>query len=480
MLNTIVENYHIVAEIPPTDHPFNGNSAASKEIVRYVFADNKHQRTVLDIGFGVGELARLIKSSEDTRHWHIDGIDGFAETCRNVELFERGWYRNVWQGLAQEIPARDLARYDMLCLFDVIEHLDASTAKNLLHSLLASLGENSRLVISTPLWFYPQDQHRVGDLEEHLIGVPAASLLGMQPTMFLISPNFLIGNFVFSRASLAHIDSFQPTTDRAFDIRRGMAHLAALGLKADNILKIVEPAPVTLPLSARADAEPTSMGQTPAHTAVNMDLRALVPASCTRIVEVGCMHGALARVVRQAQPGVQYVGIDIDADYARAAAAHCTEALTANIEAMDKAAFDRLFPSDCWIFGDCLEHLRDPWRVLRRVRASIDPAGCVLVCVPNAQHWSVQWRLASGQFRYEENGLMDRTHIRWFTRLTLLEMFADTGWNVEKGISRNLESPQQQHALTAIRGFASAMGLDPDVAAQDALPYQYLFRLRPA
>jgi 2-polyprenyl-3-methyl-5-hydroxy-6-metoxy-1,4-benzoquinol methylase len=446
---------------------------------------------VLDIGFGIGGLARLIKSSADTRHWHVDGIDGFAETCRNVELFKRGWYRNVWQGLAQDIAAADLARYDMLCLFDVIEHLDPVTAKNLLRSLLASLGEDSRLVISTPLWFYPQDQHRAGDLEEHLIGVPAASLLGMQPTMFLISPNFLIGNFVFSRASLAHIDSFQPTTDRGFDLRHGMAHLAALGLKADNILKIVQPAPAAPPAAAAAasgtatsattaTADPPTMGQTPAHTAVNMDLLALVPPSCRRIVEVGCMHGALARAVRQAQPDVQYVGIDIDADYARAAAAHCTEALAANIEAMDKAAFDRLFPSDCWIFGDCLEHLRDPWRVLRRVRASIDATGCMLVCIPNAQHWSVQWRLASGQFRYEENGLMDRTHIRWFTRLTLLEMFADTGWTVEKGISRNIESPQQQHALNAIRGFASAMGLDPEVAAQDALPYQYLFRLRPA
>jgi hypothetical protein len=91
----------------------------------------------------------------------------------------------------------------------------------------------------------------------------------------------------------------------------------------------------------------------------------------------------------------------------------------------------------------------------------------------------VQWRLASGQFRYEDNGLMDRTHIRWFTRLTMLEMFQSTGWSLETGMSRNLTSPHQAQALNAIRAFAGAMGLDPELAAQDATPYQYVFRVRP-
>ncbi len=243
MLNTIVSDYRIVADIPPTDHPFNGNSAAAKEIIKHVFPDNAVPRTVLDIGFGIGELARTLKTDPSTQHWHVDGIDGFAETCRNVELFKKGWYRNVWHGLAQDIPAAELASYDVLCLFDVIEHLDADTAKQLLKSLLAALGENSRLVISTPLWFYPQDHNREGDLEEHLIGVPGRSMLAMQPAMYLISSSFLIGNFVFTKDSLQYIDAFQPTTDRSFGYREGMQHLAELGVKADNVLKIVGPQP---------------------------------------------------------------------------------------------------------------------------------------------------------------------------------------------------------------------------------------------
>lgn len=223
------------------------------------------------------------------------------------------------------------------------------------------------------------------------------------------------------------------------------------------------------------------MKQTPAHDIVNAELLSLVPPSARRVVEVGCMQGALARAVRERSSGVHYTGIDIDADYARVAARHCDVAFACDIERIEPSRWDGLFPSDCWIFGDCLEHLRDPWQLLRRIHASIDGDGTLLVCVPNAQHWSVQWRLASGNFRYEDSGLLDRTHIRWFTRITLLEMFQQGGWRIEQGLTRNLPAvPQQAGILQAIRGLAVAGGFDPEQAVADALPFQYVFRLRPA
>jgi 2-polyprenyl-3-methyl-5-hydroxy-6-metoxy-1,4-benzoquinol methylase len=192
------------------------------------------------------------------------------------------------------------------------------------------------------------------------------------------------------------------------------------------------------------------------------------------------MHGALARAFLEQHPDATVTGIDIDSNYAKAASAWCTNAIAANVETMDNDAFSELFPSDCWVFGDCLEHLHDPWQVLTRVREHIDPGGSLIVCIPNAQHWSVQWRLLSGNFRYEDSGLLDRTHIRWFTRVTLLEMFASTGWQVEHGLSRRLNPPQQEQHLEAVRAFAVASGLDAELAVQDATPFQYLFRLTPA
>ncbi len=482
MLNVIVRDYQIVAPIPANDQVFNGDSAATKEIVQHVFVDNSVPRTVLDIGFGIGELARVLKTNPATAHWQIDGIDGFEKTCQNVPLFERGWYRNIWHGLAQEIPHEALASYDILCLFDVIEHLDVPAAKLLLKSLLQSLGPNSRLLLSTPLWFYPQHQNHAGDLEEHLIGVPAKALMAMQPRMHLVSPAALVGNFVFGKESLAYIEHFQPTTDRSFGMRQGLDHMTALGMKADNVLYKVrdELTPADSPAVPTKPAAPaTPMKQTPAHSMVNNELLAMVPATTRRIVEVGCMLGALAQAVRQRQPNLHFVGIDIDPDYVQVAAAHCNETFAGDIETIDERRFNALFPSDCWIFGDCLEHLRDPWAVLRRIRDHIDADGCVLVCIPNAQHWSLQLRLAAGQFRYEDSGLLDRTHLRWFTRITLQEMFQQTGWLVERGVVRTLDSPLQPKMLDAVRAFARVAGLDEEMAAQDATVFQYVYKLVP-
>ena len=89
-------------------------------------------------------------------------------------------------------------------------------------------------------------------------------------------------------------------------------------------------------------------------------------------------------------------------------------------------------------------------------------------------------RLATGQFRYEDSGLLDRTHIRWFTRTTMLEMFAQTGWALETGFSRQLPSQPPQALMDGIRSIAEAAGADGDQALTDAQAFQYLFRLRPA
>ena len=93
------------------------------------------------------------------------------------------------------------------------------------------------------------------------------------------------------------------------------------------------------------------MKQTPAHSVVNQDLLGLIPPAARRVVEVGCMHGAMARAYRATNPAVEYVGIDIDPDYAAVAASACTQALAGDIETFTRAAFDKLFPSDCWIFA---------------------------------------------------------------------------------------------------------------------------------
>jgi tRNA(1-methyladenosine) methyltransferase and related methyltransferases len=222
------------------------------------------------------------------------------------------------------------------------------------------------------------------------------------------------------------------------------------------------------------------MKQTPIHDNFNAELLALIPRDALRIIEVGCSSGALARQYRKLNRDCEYIGLEIDADYAQVARAHCSKVVVANVEQMADSAFRSLLPADCWIFGDVLEHLYDPWGVLQRIRTSLPPHGSVVACIPNAQHWSVQLRLNNGDFRYEDLGLLDRTHIRWFTNRTVGELFRSTGYEIVEGGGRVLVEPHREAGLTAVRAFAEAVGTDIEEAVTNATPFQWLVRAIPA
>ncbi|WP_156876167.1 glycosyltransferase family 92 protein [Rhodoferax saidenbachensis] len=237
-VRAIVQDYHLVQTIPPGEYRFAGNSVGLKEIVGHIFPNPARNVSLLDIGFGLGDLGRIVKTNPALQHWQVDGIDGFWDACCNTELFSQGHYRNIWHGLAQDLPMESLQAYDLICLFDVIEHLEPAPAKQLLTDLLNSLGPESKLVLSTPLWFWPQAHQNSDDLEEHKIGIPGQSLLLLSPRMYHIHAQFLVGTFVFGKESLEHIDNFVPTTDRNFNMTAGLQHLHTLGVKADGVLYI--------------------------------------------------------------------------------------------------------------------------------------------------------------------------------------------------------------------------------------------------
>lgn len=216
--------------------------------------------------------------------------------------------------------------------------------------------------------------------------------------------------------------------------------------------------------------------QTPAHQSHNPDLLKLIPLNAKRIVEVGCSSGALAREYKKLNPDAHYIGIEIDPGYAELARGHCYHVVDMNIEHASIEQLAEEFAADCWILGDVLEHLYDPWLVLSKFRQATAPGGCVVACIPNAQHWSVQARLSIGDFRYEDSGLLDKANIRLFTLATMLELFAQAGFTVEAGVPRVFNEPQRERFLPVIHAMAAAAGKDPEMAVQDALPLQYVFR----
>jgi SAM-dependent methyltransferase len=229
--------------------------------------------------------------------------------------------------------------------------------------------------------------------------------------------------------------------------------------------------PTPTPAPSVGEEEPTNY---------NRDLLPLIPPNARGIVEVGCNNGALARAYKAINPNGKYTGIEVVAANAEGSRRYCDEVLLQDIEAVDESFYTKYSDYNVWIFGDVLEHLRYPWEVLARIRRSMPADGCVIVCLPNAQHWSVQAKLAVGDFRYTEGGLLDRTHMRWFTRATMLEMFAGAGFKLEVGFPRIFGELKNEHVIAAIRSMAIGVGADPDLAVQDSLPMQYVVKAVPA
>ena len=187
--------------------------------------------------------------------------------------------------------------------------------------------------------------------------------------------------------------------------------------------------------------------------------------------------GALARDYRLSHPEAHWSGIEIDTSYAAAARQHCQRVLVGDIELMlEDPAMAESLQAPCWIFGDSLEHLRDPWQVLRRVRELLPEGGQVCACIPNAQHWSLQARLCLGQFIYEDSGLLDRTHLRWFTPSTMVSLFEDTGFRILRSQPRIFPHPSEAMVLEHIYDLASRLGGDPERAILDARPLQLVIQ----
>lgn len=218
------------------------------------------------------------------------------------------------------------------------------------------------------------------------------------------------------------------------------------------------------------------MEQTPIHELHNQDLLRLIPGTSRKLIEIGCSSGALAREFKKIVPEAHYYGVEINLAYAELARRFCDEVSVLNIEDADTFFWASKSDRDCWIFGDVLEHLQNPWEILKRIYQVLPNSGVIIACIPNAQHWSLQAKLSIGDFRYENSGLMDITHIRWFTRQTIIEMFDAAGFIIEEGFPRVFDEPQREIFLPAIGEMARLAGVDPQIAIQDSLPAQYIVR----
>lgn len=144
-----------------------------------------------------------------------------------------------------------------------------------------------------------------------------------------------------------------------------------------------------------------------------------------RIFEGGVSTGYLSR--RFVEKGRRVDGAEIDPDAARRAREICDNVWVGDLEHLD---VERLGSYRVMLFGDTLEHLVDPGRLLRRLRPKLDPDGALVVSIPNVANWTMRLRLLAGRFDYSDRGILDRTHLRFFTKRTALELIRSAGFQI--------------------------------------------------
>jgi SAM-dependent methyltransferase len=161
------------------------------------------------------------------------------------------------------------------------------------------------------------------------------------------------------------------------------------------------------------------------------DMLAFLPPNRTAaVLEIGCGKGGTGALALAGGKCGRYCGVELFEGAATDASRRLTQVVVGDVEKADLpwsvGSFDAL------IMSEVLEHLVDPPATLRRLRPLLKPGGIVMASSPNAAHYEVILMLLRGEWRSEDAGPMDRTHLRWFTPRSYQRMFESCGFKVDE------------------------------------------------
>ena len=194
------------------------------------------------------------------------------------------------------------------------------------------------------------------------------------------------------------------------------------------------------------------------------------------VLDLGCGSGALGQFLKETRDCTSD-GVTLSQAEADHAQPHYRTVEVADLETADLRSMFATMRYDYIVCADVLEHLRRPENVLQVCRELLAPEGKLLISVPNAAYSGLLAELLEGEFRYREEGLLDRTHLRFFTRRSLVRFKAEQRWELDAVDTITRELPESEFQVA----FDS---LPPTVArhllsAPDALTYQFICVARP-
>jgi 2-polyprenyl-3-methyl-5-hydroxy-6-metoxy-1,4-benzoquinol methylase len=212
------------------------------------------------------------------------------------------------------------------------------------------------------------------------------------------------------------------------------------------------------------------------HSSHSVILKWLGEGRGRRILDVGAADGIVSR--RLTERGWRVTGVEGDAALAQAGARWCERMLTANL---NREIPEVVGPFDAILYGDVLEHLVDPLRVLVELDRALVPDGFVVISVPNIAHLYIRLLLLVGRFDYIDRGILDDSHLRFFTQRSLRALLADAGLTVERFTATPAPLYQILPASWHKRWVAATHAVNAVVARglPRLLGYQFLVLARP-
>jgi methionine biosynthesis protein MetW len=169
-------------------------------------------------------------------------------------------------------------------------------------------------------------------------------------------------------------------------------------------------------------------------------MRAFVPDDARTILDVGCGDGAFAAGLRQEREAagsrLEIWGLELDAAAAARAGERLDHVLAGSATERVAELPDRHF--DCVVLNDLLEHLAWPEDLLRDLARVLRPGGVVVASIPNVRHFFNVWDLVvRGDWEYRDDGIRDRTHLRFYTRQSMHGLFARAGYRIRRQVGIN-------------------------------------------
>lgn len=207
----------------------------------------------------------------------------------------------------------------------------------------------------------------------------------------------------------------------------------------------------------------------PSYINARPEIIGLVPEGVESLLDVGCYTGEFSRALKSVRPSITVYGVELEARPARMAQHHVDEVVQADVENFNFDFGGHKF--DCIVFGDVLEHLRWPEKVLTKSLEALAPGGTVVLSLPNIQHITAIKNLLLGEWPQRERGLFDRTHLRFFTWKSIVQLAATSGLRIEKVLPmyRFVDSP------VGLNRYARIFRYTPFCRY---FVYQYVVRLR--